>query len=189
MIHITNKISDISKTCMLETRSQNDLYCHWRYKYDPPEFQTVLASSEVTNTFHIGYFRDDPKEMPAFVASSGGKKCEETFSNGLSSYVKLTQMGDNLFGTVYNHIQKLIQTAEPFKQTALQKMKGALHVHATIKTQVIYIYIYIYIDIVLKIYWAFIIYDLDYLPTVALSLISISFNRKSIIRSKSKPLE
>ena len=154
MIHITNKISDISKTCMLETRSQNDLYCHWRYKYDPPEFQTVLASSEVTNTFHIGYFRDDPKEMPAFVASSGGKKCEETFSNGLSSYVKLTQMGDNLFGTVYNHIQKLIQTAEPFKQTALQKMKGALHVHATIKTQVIYTYI------LLKIYWGGIIYNL-----------------------------
>ena len=74
--------------------------------------------------------------MPVFVASSGGIKNDETFNLGLSSHVRLTLMGDNIFGAVYNHIQKLIQSAEPFKQTALQKMKQAIHVHATIKTQV-----------------------------------------------------
>ena len=74
--------------------------------------------------------------MPVFVASSGGIKNGETFNLGLSSHVRLTLMGDNIFGAVYNHIQKLIQSAEPFKQTALQKMKQAIHVHATIKTQV-----------------------------------------------------
>merc|ERR1711997_778235 len=83
----------------------------------------------------MGYFRDDPKQMPVFVASAGGIKKDETFHLGISSHVKLTLMGDNIFGAVYNHIQKLIQSAEPFQQTALHKIKEALHVHATIKTQ------------------------------------------------------
>ena len=118
------------------TQSQNDFLCHWRYKYDPPEYQTVLASTADDSTFHIGYFRDDPKEMPAFLASAGGKKRDETHSVGLSSRTKLSVMGDNLFGAVFNYIQQLIQTADPFKQTALNKMKEALHIHATIKLQV-----------------------------------------------------
>ena len=120
----------------METRSQNDLLCHWRYKYDVPEFQTVLASADDKNTFHIGYFRDDPKELPVFVAASGGNKKEEAITLGLSSHAKLTLMGENLFGAVFNYIQKLIQTADPFKQTAIHKIKEALHVHATMKTQV-----------------------------------------------------
>ena len=45
-------------------------------------------------------------------------------------------MGDNLFGAVFNYIQQLIQTADPFKQTALHKMKEALQHHATLKTPV-----------------------------------------------------
>jgi len=119
----------------LKTCSQNDLLCHWRYKYDPPEFQTLLASVDDSSTFHIGYFRDDPKEMPVFVASAGGIKKEETFSQGFSSHAKINPMGGNLFGAVYNYIQALILKAEPFQQTALHKIKESLHVHATIKTQ------------------------------------------------------
>ena len=117
----------------LKTCSQNDLLCHWRYKYDPPEFQTLLASVDDSSTFHIGYFRDDPKEMPVFVASAGGIKKEETFSQGFSSHAKINPMGGNLFGAVYNYIQALILKAEPFQQTALHKIKESLHVHATMK--------------------------------------------------------
>ena len=29
---------------------------HWRYYYDPPEFQTVIKGDDHTQ-FHIGYFR------------------------------------------------------------------------------------------------------------------------------------
>ena len=29
---------------------------HWRYYYDPPEFQTVIKGDDQTQ-FHIGYFR------------------------------------------------------------------------------------------------------------------------------------
>ena len=44
-------------------------------------------------------------------------------------------MGDNLFGAVYNHLGKLIKTADPFKQSAIHKLKDALHVYATMKVQ------------------------------------------------------
>ena len=126
--------------CETKPLYQNDLICHWRYKYDVPEFQTILASVDEKSSFHIGYFRDDPKQMPVFVASSGGIKKDEKFNLGLSSHTKLTLMGDNIFGALYNYIQKEIQIAEPFKQTSLQKMKQAIHVHATIKTQVFIYY-------------------------------------------------
>ena len=95
---------------------------NWRYYYDVPEFTTVLA--DPSSEFHLGYFRDDPSEKVAFVASSDSSKgC------------RLTMMGENLFGALYNHIGSLIQDADPFRQTALQKLKEALHVFATMKVQ------------------------------------------------------
>lgn len=60
--------------------------CHWRYYYDPPEFQTVLASN--SSGFHVGYWRDDPKEQPVFLASNNAVNC--TFK----------VEAENLFGTV-----------------------------------------------------------------------------------------
>lgn len=101
-------------------RKASDYLCHWRYQYDPPEFQTILASQETD--FHIGYYRDDPAESPAFVASSDPE-----------TGCKLSPLGDNLFGAVYNHISNLIRGADPFKVTALQKLKEKIHVQATMK--------------------------------------------------------
>ena len=53
-------------------------------------------------------------------------------SNDASKDCRLTMMGDNLFGAVYNH---LTAAEDPFKQTALQKLKERLHVHTTMKLQ------------------------------------------------------
>ena len=99
-------------------------HLYFRFYYDVPEFQTVIASKE--NDFHIGYFRDDPKEMPVFVASSDP-------AEGCG----ITPLGENIFGAVYNHLGALIRTAtaDPFKQTSLQKLKEAVHVFATMKVQ------------------------------------------------------
>lgn len=36
--------------------SQPNFHLHWRYFYDPPEFQTILAGSE-DSQHHIGYYR------------------------------------------------------------------------------------------------------------------------------------
>ncbi|XP_052281625.1 histone PARylation factor 1-like isoform X2 [Dreissena polymorpha] len=61
---------------------------HWRYYYDPPEFQTVLKGDDKTQ-FHLGYFRDDPCEMPAFVAA-----------NSAAVDCIITPKGDNIFAAV-----------------------------------------------------------------------------------------
>ena len=108
----------------------NDYLCHYRYYRDPPEFQTVLASTDESSTFHIGYFRDSPDEAPSFVGAIGGKKGTPDYE----SY-KIVMMGDNLFAALYLHLTQLVNTVDPFKMTTLQKLKQSVHVHATMKNQ------------------------------------------------------
>jgi len=107
----------------------NDYLCHYRYYRDPPEFQTVIASSSEDDNFHVGYYRDDPKDVPVFVAAYGGKTSAER-----DNY-KFTLLGDNLFAAIYAYLGQLINKADPFKMTSLQKLKGSVHVHATMKNQ------------------------------------------------------
>lgn len=60
---------------------------HWRYYYDPPEFQTVLKGDK--KGYHIGYFRDSPDSLPAFLASNCSEKDGE-----------FSPVGDNIFAAV-----------------------------------------------------------------------------------------
>ena len=113
-----------------ETTKLNDYLCHYRYYRDPPEFQTVLASTDESSNFHIGYFRDSPDEAPAFVGAIGGKKGTSDYEN-----YKIVIMGDNLFAAIYLHLTQLVNTVDPFKMTTLQKLKQSVHVHATMKNQ------------------------------------------------------
>lgn len=71
-----------------ENKSPEEYLIHWRYYYDPPEFQTVLKADD-KHGYHIGYFRDSPKELPVFLASN----CAE-----VDGVIKL--MGDNIFAAV-----------------------------------------------------------------------------------------
>ncbi|XP_077574239.1 histone PARylation factor 1 [Stigmatopora nigra] len=66
-----------------------NFYLHWRYFYDPPEFQTILQGSEESQ-HHIGYYRDTPDSGPSFVGENEAKK-------GCT----ITQMGDNIFAAVH----------------------------------------------------------------------------------------
>ena len=112
------------------TNKLNDFLCHYRYYRDPSEFQTLIASTDENSNFHIGYFRDDPKEVPVFVAAYGGKKDTPEFKNN-----KFTLLGDNLFAALYLHVGQLVNQVDPFKMTALHKLKNSIHVHATMKNQ------------------------------------------------------
>ncbi|KAL4683446.1 hypothetical protein H8959_021140 [Pygathrix nigripes] len=38
---------------------------HWRFYYDPPEFQTITTGDNKTQ-YHMGYFRDSTDELPAY---------------------------------------------------------------------------------------------------------------------------
>ncbi|XP_033742899.1 histone PARylation factor 1-like isoform X2 [Pecten maximus] len=73
---------------------------HWRYYYDPPEFQTVVKSDD-KNLFHLGYFRDDPAEPPAFVASN----------KAADSYI-ISPKGDNIFAAIKLAIDERLKSKD-----------------------------------------------------------------------------
>ncbi|XP_068125423.1 histone PARylation factor 1 isoform X2 [Hyperolius riggenbachi] len=61
---------------------------HWRFFYDPPEFQTVIVGDSRTQ-FHMGYYRDSPDDLPVFVGTNDAVKgC------------LITPTGDNIFAAV-----------------------------------------------------------------------------------------
>ncbi|KAM4810319.1 histone PARylation factor 1 [Rhinophrynus dorsalis] len=70
---------------------------HWRFFYDPPEFQTILIGDSKTQ-FHMGYFRDCPDQLPVFVgANEATKGC------------LIAQLGDNLFSAVKQFASKKLK--------------------------------------------------------------------------------
>ncbi|XP_072450651.1 histone PARylation factor 1 isoform X2 [Chiloscyllium punctatum] len=68
--------------------SEPNYLLHWRYFYDPPEFQTIVSGDPETLS-HLGYFRDSPDELPVFIGENEAK-------NGCS----VVQMGNNVFSAV-----------------------------------------------------------------------------------------
>lgn len=74
-------------------------HLHWRYFYDPPEFLTVIKGDNETG-YHLGYYRDDPKTPPVFVASNQAEKnCE------------FTVLGENLFAAINKFIGDFMKTS------------------------------------------------------------------------------
>uniref|UniRef100_A0A915EW37 Uncharacterized protein n=1 Tax=Echinococcus canadensis TaxID=519352 RepID=A0A915EW37_9CEST len=71
-------------------KPDDDLTSFYRYFHDPPEVVTVLAA-DGENPFHVGYFRDNHADQPAFLVSSNP-----------SETGKLTISGENIFTTVLN---------------------------------------------------------------------------------------
>uniref|UniRef100_A0A8D0BT07 Histone PARylation factor 1 n=1 Tax=Salvator merianae TaxID=96440 RepID=A0A8D0BT07_SALMN len=67
---------------------------HWRFFYDPPEFQTIVIGDNKTQ-YHMGYFRDVPDELPVWVGENEAKK-------GCT----ISQVGDNIFAAVKLFLSK-----------------------------------------------------------------------------------
>lgn len=87
---------------------------HWRYYYDPPEFQTIIKGDDTTQ-FHMGYFRDDPKELPCFVAS-----------NAAAVGCIITPMAENIFGAVNSYFDTIKGKCDPFQKIKVSKIQTAL---------------------------------------------------------------
>ncbi|XP_054264525.1 histone PARylation factor 1-like isoform X2 [Macrosteles quadrilineatus] len=90
---------------------------HWRFYYDPPECQTVLAST-LPSCYHIGYYRDDPKELPVFVVNNS-LNSKNPEKNG-----ELKVMGPNLFAAFNAYLEEL--KADPFSRMKIPKYQKIL---------------------------------------------------------------
>ncbi|XP_050362636.1 histone PARylation factor 1 [Nymphalis io] len=90
-------------------KDKNMYLIHWRFFYDPPEFQAIIKKKGKSE-FHIGYYRDDPKEKPVFLAR-----------NDSSADCIITPISENIFGAVYWFLQNEKKTS-PFISIACQKM-------------------------------------------------------------------
>ncbi|CAB3228726.1 unnamed protein product [Arctia plantaginis] len=89
---------------------------HWRFFYDPPEFQAVLKKKR--SEYHIGYFRDTPEQDTAFVASNdSAKDCH------------ITVMSKNIFGAVYQYLQNE-KKYSPFTAAPCQKLMDKIKSYA-----------------------------------------------------------
>ncbi|XP_077333327.1 histone PARylation factor 1 isoform X2 [Lithobates pipiens] len=82
---------------------------HWRFFYDPPEFQTIIDGDSRTQ-FHMGYYRDSPEEMPVFVGTNEAVKgC------------LITPSGDNVFSAVKLFATKKLKEVSDKKTVATIK--------------------------------------------------------------------
>ncbi|XP_030048529.1 histone PARylation factor 1 isoform X2 [Microcaecilia unicolor] len=89
--------------------SQLNYNLHWRFFYDPPEFQTLIVGDSQTQ-YHLGYFRDSPDELPVFVGANEAKKGCTIF-----------QVGDNLFAAVKQFSSRKLKESTDKKKQALLK--------------------------------------------------------------------
>jgi len=76
------------------------LHLHGRHYYDLPEVMTVIYADK-SSGFHIGYFRDDPKDLPEVLVSNKSE------SNG-----EFSACGNNIFAAVHLFCQTLLKTKD-----------------------------------------------------------------------------
>ncbi|XP_063166258.1 histone PARylation factor 1 isoform X2 [Candoia aspera] len=80
---------------------------HWRFFYDPPEFQTIITGDSKTQ-YHMGYFRDIPDHLPVWVGETETQK-------GCTIY----QVGDNIFAAVKLFLSKKLKELTNKKRSGL----------------------------------------------------------------------
>ncbi|XP_050297921.1 histone PARylation factor 1 [Anthonomus grandis grandis] len=95
-------------------QSEENYLIHWRYFRDPPEFQTVIRGDDRTG-YHIGYYRDSPKDMPVFLASNHAN------TDGVFKV-----QGDNIFAAVYLYLEELKKIGDPFKKMHIGRFQGVI---------------------------------------------------------------
>ncbi|KAM8808192.1 histone PARylation factor 1 [Eudromia elegans] len=86
-----------------------DFKLHWRFFYDPPEFQTIIVEDGKTQ-YHMGYFRDVPDELPVWVGANEAKKS-----------CVISQVGDNAFAAVKLFLSKKLNEVTDKKKNAILK--------------------------------------------------------------------
>ncbi|XP_066429632.1 histone PARylation factor 1 [Eleutherodactylus coqui] len=89
--------------------SDINYHLHWRFFYDPPEFQTIIVGDS-NMKHHIGYYRDSPEELPVFLGSNDAAKGCLIFPSG-----------DNVFSAVKQFAVKKMKTISDKKTLNMVK--------------------------------------------------------------------
>ncbi|XP_058806817.1 histone PARylation factor 1 [Phymastichus coffea] len=97
-----------------KTPNQEKLLVHWRYYYDPPEFQTIVKGND-REGLHFGYWRDRPSSDPVFVATN----CSNVSH-------KIKPLAENIFGATVAYIEERAKKANPFEKTSFFNLLGKL---------------------------------------------------------------
>jgi len=78
----------------------------WRYYYDTPELLTVITHANPDkDSFHIGYFRDNP---------STSDECIVVSTSGLNAHLSIA--GDNLFAAL-KYVIGMLRSCKDFCDT------------------------------------------------------------------------
>ncbi|XP_055596519.1 histone PARylation factor 1-like [Uranotaenia lowii] len=89
-----------------------DYLRHWRFYFDPPEFQTVLVKKGTG--LHYGYWRDQLDEASGLVAVNDvNKGCE------------FKMVGENIFDAVIHFLENEVTTT-PFNKAQIASFKKSL---------------------------------------------------------------
>ncbi|KAL6431926.1 hypothetical protein ACFW04_007427 [Cataglyphis niger] len=98
-----------------ESVSDKEKYLiHWRYYYDPPEFQTIIKC-DGKEGLHFGYWRDSATEKPVFVAK-----------NRANVNCIIEPVAENIFGAVDAYLQDKIKSSNPFEKTNIMRLHSQL---------------------------------------------------------------
>ncbi|XP_033337909.2 histone PARylation factor 1 isoform X1 [Megalopta genalis] len=97
---------------------KKSLLRHWRYYYDPPEFQTIIKVNG-KEALHFGYWRDNVSEGPEFVAK-----------NTAIINCVIEPVAENIFATLYVHLEEKIKMANPFEKTHITQLQQKLKNYA-----------------------------------------------------------
>ncbi|XP_038610903.1 histone PARylation factor 1 [Tachyglossus aculeatus] len=92
---------------MLKKSTDLNFNLHWRFFYDPPEFQTVIVG-DTKSQYHMGYFRDTPEDFPVCVAANEAKKS-----------CTIAQLGENVFAAVKLFLSKKLKDVTDKKKSCL----------------------------------------------------------------------
>uniref|UniRef100_A0A182NP67 Zf-CCHH domain-containing protein n=1 Tax=Anopheles dirus TaxID=7168 RepID=A0A182NP67_9DIPT len=89
-----------------------DYLRHWRFYYDPPEFQTVLIQNGTG--VHYGYWRDAPDSKDGVVAwNDVNKGCEFKI------------IGQNVFDAILHFLEEIVNV-NPFNKKKISEMKKTI---------------------------------------------------------------
>uniref|UniRef100_A0A182PNV4 Zf-CCHH domain-containing protein n=1 Tax=Anopheles epiroticus TaxID=199890 RepID=A0A182PNV4_9DIPT len=93
----------------VQIHEPGDYLRHWRFYFDPPEFQTVMVQKGTG--LHYGYWRDSPDNTEGLVAWNDVRKnCEFKIE------------GENVFDAIMHYLEHFV-TVTPFNKQKISEMK------------------------------------------------------------------